>query len=146
MRTSLLNVITVVIIVLAAKPAHASELIFTFDQLRVNKGYVLCTLHNKKETFPRDAAKALISKHAIIKTGRAVCRFENLPPGQYAATFGHDENRNKEVDIGALGLPLEGFAFSRNAKPGFFGPPDFEEATIALGQGGHAEEIFFIYP
>lgn len=131
---------------LGAMPAKAVEIIFTFNELRNTKGHILCTLHDNEEAFPRDSAKAFRSKIAPIRNGKAICMFKNLPLGTYAATLAHDENDNRKVDLGALGLPLEGFAFSNNAKPDFFGPPSFDEAAIRLDSGGTAQEISFIYP
>ena len=61
-------------------------------------------------------------------------------PGRYALAVFHDENANEKFDRSFIGLPKEGFGFSRNPKIRM-GPPDFaevafdltgEEATLAI--------------
>lgn len=56
---------------------------------------------------------------------------ENIRPGTYGVQVHHDENGNGEMDFGLLGIPKEGFGFSRDAKPGF-GPPDFDEVKFEV--------------
>ena len=47
----------------------------------------------------------------------------------------HDENANKRLDQGFLGIPEEGYGFSNN--PGFtFGVPDMEDILIDIDNGG----------
>lgn len=53
----------------------------------------------------------------------------DLPAGRYAFQYIHDENLNKEFDANGLGIPLEGYGYSRNA-PGTFGPPKMEEMVF----------------
>ena len=43
----------------------------------------------------------------------------------------HDENSNSKMDFNFLGMPLEGYGFSRDA-PVTFGPPSFDDAAIRL--------------
>lgn len=50
--------------------------------------------------------------------------------GDYALALVHDENGNGRMDT-FLGMPREGFGFSRDA-PVRFGPPRFEDARFAL--------------
>lgn len=52
-------------------------------------------------------------------------------PGRYAVTVYHDENGNRKFDRNFVGIPEEGFGFSRNPKLDF-GPPDHEEAAFDL--------------
>jgi len=53
-------------------------------------------------------------------------------PGKYAVALFHDENANKRLDQGFLGIPTEGYGFSNN--PGiWFGPPDLADALFSVG-------------
>src|SRR3546814_1591535 len=51
--------------------------------------------------------------------------------GRYSVALYHDENGNKEFDKDFLGIPSEGYGFSKN--PGFrFGVPKQEETLFAV--------------
>src|SRR6266849_5477718 len=53
--------------------------------LRNDAGQVGCSLFNDPQAFPRDDSKVLRHIWAPIHSGKAVCQFTDLPPGQYAA-------------------------------------------------------------
>jgi len=72
-------------------------------------------------------------------TGSVVFKLD-LPPGTYAINGFHDENRNKEIDRSALGIPEEGYFFSNNAKP-FLSAPSFDAAKFSLPPEGAAITI-----
>ncbi|CAA9491565.1 MAG: hypothetical protein AVDCRST_MAG44-234 [uncultured Sphingomonas sp.] len=57
-------------------------------------------------------------------------QFANLKPGAYAVTLVHDENANARLDT-LLGVPKEGFGFSRNPVVRF-GAPRFDIVRIEL--------------
>jgi uncharacterized protein (DUF2141 family) len=52
--------------------------------------------------------------------------------GAWALALFHDENGNGKLDT-VLGVPKEGFAFSRNP-PLTFGPPKFDRASVTVGE------------
>jgi len=63
---------------------------------------------------------------APIDGNTAVLRFEDLPPGHYAAVVFHDENDNGVIDHGLLG-PSEPIGFSGGFMLNLLsGRPDFE--------------------
>lgn len=57
-------------------------------------------------------------------------RFDGVETGQYALALFHDENANGRLDT-ILGIPREGFGFSRNPAV-HFGAPKFDEASITI--------------
>jgi uncharacterized protein (DUF2141 family) len=59
--------------------------------------------------------------------------FEGLPPGRYAVAAYHDVDGNGRLDTRMLGLPSEPYGFSNDV--GRLGPPDFEAALVAVGEG-----------
>ncbi len=87
----------------------------------------LC-LTNSPLGFPdcKDAAAV----HATVKASLAPVRyhFHALPPGTYAIGAFHDANGNGRLDT-MMGIPREGFAFSRNPamRPR---APHFNEASF----------------
>ena len=62
-------------------------------------------------------------------------RIAGLAPGQYALLVIHDENRNGKLDK-MLGMPREGFGFSRN--PALrMGPPYYGDVHFAVAGHSH---------
>lgn len=69
--------------------------------------------------------------------------FSDLPSGAYAIALFHDENRNGRLDT-LLGIPREGFGFSRNP-PIRFGAPRFAAARFSVTAGESAERVRLKY-
>ncbi len=64
--------------------------------------------------------------------GTTVVRFEDVPPGEYAAQAYLDEHDWGEVRRDLLGMPENGIGFSNDA-PMRFGPPKWDDARFAVG-------------
>ena len=99
--------------------------------IRNSTGGVACALFQSPEGFPREflvyATNIMIIK---IRESQARCDFEDIPPGTYALAVIHDENMNGELDANWLGVPTEGYGFSRDAKS-LLGAPSFDAASFA---------------
>ena len=70
----------------------------------------------------------------MVEPGSVTYVYE-LPPGTYAIGIFHDVNLNNKMDNNFLGIPVEQFGFSNNARA-LFGPPDFEDAAFVLKDSG----------
>lgn len=84
--------------------------------------------------------------HAITRSvpaGQRIIRIDGLSPGTYAAALIHDENSNARLDT-LMGIPREGFGFSRNPRIGF-GPPRFSAAEFALGDVAERQQVTIRY-
>lgn len=112
-----------------AMPPPAQVLHVHVVGLRNSNGQVGCTLYNSAADFPKNDEKAFRDIDAPIKDEAAWCNFPNIPPGTYAMVVIHDENANGKFDRDALGMPLEGYAFSNNVHA-TFGPPSFTDASF----------------
>lgn len=113
-----------------------------FVALRSAKGVLQICLTSDPADFPdcRNAA------HAIRRTIPAASphlRIEGLAPGTYAIAVIHDANRNARLDT-MLGIPREGFGFSRNPAMGF-GPPRFSAAGFAIGTDAEKQQVRIRY-
>lgn len=63
-------------------------------------------------------------------TGEVSVSIPGLSTGPYAVAVFHDENQNGVVDTNWLGLPKEGFGFSRLSPLRI---PSFDEASFSAG-------------
>lgn len=120
---------------LAAAPAPGkADLSISVDGLRNSKGNVLLCLTRvsgsgflKCDTDPAKVARIVPSKSA-----RSI-EISGLAPGDYSLLLVHDENGNGRLDT-MMGIPKEGFAFSRN--PAIrMGPPRYADVHFALPAG-----------
>lgn len=99
------------------------------DNVRSARGVLRFCLTADPQNFPGcvDDARAVTRN---VPASQRVVQFEGLPLGTYAVAVIHDENANARLDT-VLGIPREGFGFSRN--PGLsFGPPRFAAAQFPV--------------
>lgn len=104
------------------------DLTVNISGLNSDKGTLLVGIYNQKENFLKNQFKGDVVK---IKDKRSVVVFKNLPKGEYAVSFVHDENDNKKMDTNFLGIPKEDYGCSNNAT-GFMGPPKYDDAKFNL--------------
>lgn len=120
-----------------------SRLDVTFSKVRSEKGLLRVCLTADPANFPACVDDTRAVTRSIPATSREL-RFDGLAPGQYAIAVIHDENSNKKLDT-MLGIPREGFGFSRNPAIGF-GPPKFAAARFAIeADGGATQDIRLKY-
>ena len=86
--------------------------------LRNNKGNVMIQLLDSAENV-------LASQMNTIKDNKSDFLFD-VPSGQYAIRYYHDENTNGKMETNMVGKPTEGYGFSNNVT-GKFGPPPFKK-------------------
>jgi uncharacterized protein (DUF2141 family) len=122
--------------------AATTTLDLAMTGLRSQRGVLRVCIASNPVAFPdcRDDA------HAIRRTVPAAAphlRLEGLPPGDYAIAVIHDANGNSRLDT-MMGIPREGFGFSRNPAIGF-GPPRFNAARFTVGTGTQAQQVRIRY-
>jgi len=105
---------------------------------RSAKGVMQVCLTRDADRFPDCKDDRLAIRRTVPAADRSI-RFEGLPSGNYAVALFHDENRNGKLDT-MLGIPREGFGFSRNPAI-VFGPPKFNAARFTVGTGDGAERV-----
>lgn len=117
--------ITVLIGISACMPVSSQvSLTIEINNLRNSKGQVLLQLLDENQ-------KELKGYKVDIKENKSLLVIDNLKPGKYGFRYFHDENKNSKMDKSFMGIPEEGFGFSKNAK-GTFGPPSFEKWVFDL--------------
>lgn len=102
------------------------------EGLRNSRGVLQGCLTADRQSFP-DCRRDPKAMKVTVPAGTRRLVFSNFPPGDYAVTLFHDTNANGKLDT-VLGLPLEGFGFSRSPVVRF-GPPRYDDVNIRLGSG-----------
>lgn len=124
----LLIAITVCSIQLTNAQKKTYALKVTITNLSSNEGTILFGVYKNKATFLKKTFKSDVLK---IENNTATVVVKNLPEGEYAVSYVHDENDNKKMDTNFIGIPSEDYGCSNNAT-GFMGPPKYEDAKFLL--------------
>lgn len=111
--------------------ASSSSLTVAIDGLRNQNGQVCLSLFSQSEGFPDQIGRAVSVQCIQANEASSSITFENLNPGQYAVALFHDANMDGKLNTGFLGIPREGFGFSRNPQIGTRAPR-FEDAALLL--------------
>ena len=102
------------------------------------KGSVYIAVFSNSNSFPVFGKQWRGESISVTKKSMSHT-FKNIPHDTYALAVFHDENNNGVLDKNALGIPLEPYGFSRNARARFSAPP-FEDAQFNL-KGKQSIEI-----
>lgn len=122
--------------------APTSELTIQFTKLRNAKGLIRICLTAVPNNFPACGNEADAVTRSI-PAGTHDLRIAGLPHGDYAIAVIHDENGNKKLDT-FMGIPREGFGFSRNPPIGF-GAPRFAAARFSLQGDTETQQVQMHY-
>lgn len=120
------------------------SLTVTILQFRNNQGEVRVALYNKEEGFPKSPEKALKILTAPISNNKSTVVFESLPPGVYAVSVFHDENKNGKMESNFFGIPKEGIGASNDAR-GHMGPPHYKDAKFIFNGNAQTITINLVY-
>jgi uncharacterized protein (DUF2141 family) len=119
---------------LAVQPeiAHAGSVRIVVTGMKSADGEVRCSLFREAAGFPRKPEGAALRVTAPIRSGSAVCLFEEVPSGPAAVSVIHDANNNKKLDLKFGIIPREGLGWSNNPEVRL-SPPSFEAARFQVG-------------
>jgi len=101
------------------------------DGLRNHQGQVCLSVFAASKDFPSKTANAVQSQCLKITDTPLRVTLRQLPLGSYAVAVLHDENSDGKANQTFLGVPKEGFGFSRNPIIRF-GPPKFANSAIPV--------------
>lgn len=139
-----LSVLAALVLTVAA-PGHAQAADLELDISGVvatsgPQGYVMVAAFADPAMWLRKPVAAQRVLASTAKDGRVTVRLTGLPDGPVAVSIFQDINGNGTLDTNPVGMPLEPFAFSRQAQ-GNFGPPKFEQAVLDAGTTRHAIQL-----
>ena len=109
-----------------------TQLAVEISGLNEAQGQVCLNLFNSSMGFPSNRDEAVETLCLETAEGAPlVAMFENLNPGSYAVSVFHDANGDNEFNRNFVGMPAEGFGFSRNPEART-GPPEFGDAVFLV--------------
>ncbi|MET0543915.1 MAG: DUF2141 domain-containing protein [Variovorax sp.] len=118
---------------MAAGAAGAADLHVTVSDGPAAPSTLYVALFDTADALAAD--KALAAQTLPMRNGAAQLVFVGLPAGRYVLKSFADENGNGKLDTNLVGLPIERYGFSNDAK-GRMGPPGFDAAAIPLDADG----------
>lgn len=124
----------------------STQLAVEISGLSDPEGQVCLNLFDSSQGFPSNRDEALQTECIVTPEEEAplVVTFESLTPGSYAVSVFHDANSDGEFNRNFVGMPTEGFGFSRNPAA-LTGPPDFGEAVVLVAGAETKIEIELSY-
>lgn len=126
------------LLLLAPLAARAAELNLQVADGPAAEATLYVALYDSAESFA--GGPPMAAQTVALRGGAASLRFPNLPPGRYALRVFADENGNGRLDTNPMGLPLERYGFSNDAR-GHRGAPAFEAAALQLDAAGLSTAI-----
>lgn len=99
-------------------------------QPKNSSGQVVCALFDERGWLTTPVKPAW----SKIRANTALCVFVDVKPGVYGISAYHDENKNGKLDTNVVGMPIEDYCASRDAR-GTFSAPKFEDAKFKYNGG-----------
>ena len=125
--------------VLAGARSEDGSLTVAFDGVARREGVVLLALFDSKAAY--DANTNPVRTLTLPASGGDFSvTLAGLAPGTYAVKSFHDRDVNGKMNFNALGMPLEPYGFSNNARAPF-GPPSWRRAAFDVKAGGNGMTI-----
>jgi len=116
-----------------------SNLGVTVKGLRSQKGQVCFSIFSSSRGFPNNDKNALKAKCVKLEDSSVELNIPSLKSGTYAIAMFHDSNGDGKLNTNSLGIPTEGFGFSRNPRI-VTGPPKFgDSAVLVVGSSTNIE-------
>lgn len=122
----------------AATTAVAGEIEIRLHGAASSEGKLRLALFEDEAAF--EAGRQLAGIFVPASPNAVEIVFRDVPAGTYAISSFHDRNDNSELDRNLVGMPVEAFGFSNDAR-GTFGPPSFEKMSFSVGDAPVALEI-----
>ena len=114
----------------AEEAASGANVIEFRMRLREKGGVVRCGLFERSGWLKKVVASATVRASGAS----ALCVFNKIQPGTYGISAFHDQNSNGKLDTNFLGMPIEDYCASNNAR-GVLGPPSFDDSKFVFRGG-----------
>ncbi|WP_445291756.1 DUF2141 domain-containing protein [Calothrix sp. NIES-2098] len=146
MKVSLLLLVSVGNLVWfsSAKANFNGSLTVEIDGFKNKQGQVCASIFDKSQGFPNNRDRVIQRQCTKITDIPVKLTFENLPAGSYAVAAMHDVNEDLKLNRNSLGMPTEGFGFSKNPEVRT-SAPKFGDAAIILAGPNTSIQIHLKY-
>ena len=124
---------------ISASAAPLATLIVKVEKVSPRGGDVRVALYTRN-SYPIDNADPVADAVVPAKPGETIVTLTGIKPGTYAVKLFQDFNRNGAFDMNWLGLPLEKYGFSNDARP-MFAEPSFDATKFELRPGANTITI-----
>lgn len=125
--------------------AGQTQLTVSVNGLKEAKGQMAITVYaDDRKRFMARGAKLLRQRVPAVSPVTQAC-FVLPKPGYYAVVVYHDSNADEDFNRSFIGLPAEGYGFSRNPKT-LIGLPDLDEVRIPVAMGDNVVAVQLTYP
>ena len=122
----------------AAPAAASAELVIHIRAVSPLGGIMRLGLYDSAGY--RGDGEPVASADVAAKDGETVITLKGLVPGVYAIETYQDVNSNDRMDKSWIGLPLEPYGFSRDARP-ILSKPDFNQVRFSIAAGANVQVL-----
>lgn len=122
----------------SAPPAEGS-LTVAFQGVTQARGVVLCAVFDSKGAYDANT-HPVRTLELPAGEGNFSATFAGLSPGRYGVKAFHDRDGDGKMKFNPLGMPLEPYGFSNNARAPF-GPPSWRAAGFEVKAGPNSQVI-----
>ncbi|MFH7027007.1 MAG: DUF2141 domain-containing protein [Heteroscytonema crispum UTEX LB 1556] len=116
---------------MSAKAGLNGNLSVEIDGLKNKQGQLCLSVFSSTQGFPSNRDRALLRQCTKITDTTLTFTFKDLKAGSYAVAAYHDANGDRTLNRNNLGMPVEGFGFSRNPEV-TTSAPKFGDAAFLL--------------
>lgn len=117
----------------SVKADFKGKLTVEIDGWKNQTGQICVSVFGSSQGFPSDRRRVVSSQCSKISETTLTFTFDNLKAGSYAVAAIHDQNSDRTLNRNNLGMPTEGFGFSRNPEVRTKAPKFSEAAFVLAG-------------
>lgn len=126
--------VTVFLMVFVSVLGSGAGIEVRINNLDSEKGQVVIGLYDAGEKFP-ETGEEVEGLKLELDSAKPKATFSSVAPGNYAVSLFHDANGNGKLDKNFMGIPTEGYGFSKNTYNWYGGAPEFDQASFELEKG-----------
>ncbi|MBH8576221.1 DUF2141 domain-containing protein [Nostocaceae cyanobacterium CENA369] len=117
----------------SARASLNGNLSVEIDGLKNKQGQVCVSVFASSQGFPSNRDRVIQRQCTKITETPMKINFNNLKAGNYAVAVFHDRNNDLTLNRNDLGMPIEGFGFSRNPEVRTSAPKFGDAAFLIAG-------------
>ena len=131
----MLRILLVALLALMPLAASAATLTIKVENIDQKGGILRLSLYDEA-SWSNDASEPIVSANVPAVFPETIVVFKDVAPGLYGVKTYQDANRNQKFDQNFIGLPLERYGFSNDARP-FLSAPGFSRTKFTVSDGGN---------